>query len=143
MRKLALLLAAFVLLPVSFATAQDGSAPSLPGLVAAGLDAYHSAGPDQAMRVWLRNSPLDGSSEAATQAHQLYAAQHLYGNYRGFEPIGIKGFSPGTRAVYLVLDYDSGPLFARFLLYRSGTGWIVTSLAFSTDPDQVLPANMQ
>ncbi|MGB9145512.1 MAG: hypothetical protein WCC14_06805 [Acidobacteriaceae bacterium] len=146
MRKLTLLLAAFVLVPFCFAAAQaaqDGSAPSLPGIVAAGLDAYHSGGADQAMRAWLRNSPLDGSNEASTQAQQLYAAQHIYGNYRGFEPIGIKSFAPGTRAVYLVLDYDSGPLFARFLLYRSGAGWIVTSLAFNPDPNQVLPVDMQ
>jgi len=142
MRKLALLLAAIAFLPVSLA-AQDASAPGLPGIVTAGLESYRSAGPDAAMRAWLRGSPIEGSSEAGAQAHQLYSAQHIYGNYRGFEPIGVKSFPPGTRAVYLVLDYDTGPLFARFLLYRSGAAWIVTSLAFNTDPDQVLPADMQ
>ena len=143
MRKLSLVFAALVLLPVGFAAAQEDTAPSLPTIVSAGLDAYRSAGADQAMRAWLRNSPIEGSSAAATQVHELYAAQRLYGNYRGFEPIGIKSFSPGTRAVYLVLDYDSGPLFARFLVYRSGAGWIVISLLFNPDPAQVLPAGMQ
>lgn len=143
MHKVTLLLAACLLLPVSFAAAQDAPAPSLPSIVAAGLDAYHSGGPDEAMRAWLRGSPIEGSNDAVTQAHALHAAQELYGNYRGFEPIGIKSFSSGTRTVYLVLDFDKGPLFARFLLYRSGAGWIVTSLAFNPDPNQVLPTNMQ
>lgn len=130
---LAVLLSTSSLLP---ALAQDPS-PAVPPIITAGLDAYRNVGIDQAFRAWLRNSPLHWDPAMAAPLHQ---AQDAFGTFESWEVIGVRGLSPRTRIVYLVLDYQSGPEFAKFVAYQAGEpGWIVTSMKFSMDEDAVLP----
>jgi len=47
--------------------------------------------------------------------------------------------SSTSYVVYMTLDYDRGPLFANFRVYRTGVGSILTGIALNTDEDAVLP----
>ena len=141
MRTFALYLCCFaLLLPCSAYAAGDPdatdtqSAQMLPHIVALGLKAYAGGGADEAVSTWVRGSVIDGSS----QANLLHQAQNLYGPYRTFEVIGTRQFGSKTQVVYLTLDFDKGPLFAKFVAYRSDQGWILASLDFSTK-DDILP----
>jgi hypothetical protein len=76
-----------------------------------------------------------------TQANALRQVQDYYGTYQAFDIGETKDISPTTRVVYLVLDYEKGPLFARFMVYRAaGQAWTMTSFTFNTHVDAVLPA---
>lgn len=140
MRRMALLWCVIGVLSAPLAHSQSDGGSALPKIVAAGFDSYRTAGPDEAMRVWLRNSPLEGTADVGTQEQILHAAGGRFGPWRAYEVISIRPVSPTTRIVYMTLDYDKGPLFAKFVLYHSGVGWIVTNLLFSPNDAEVLPA---
>ena len=110
------------------------SAQGLPHIVASGLKAYKDAGPDEAVSTWTRGSTIDGSS----QANLLHQIQELYGAYRTFDVIGSRQFGSRTQIIYLTLDFDKGPVFAKFVVYKSEQGSILASFNFSTK-DDILP----
>jgi hypothetical protein len=142
MRRIPWLLCLALYLPLLPALGQTPP-PPIPGIVAAGLQAYRNNGPEAAIAAWLKGSPIEGSKEALAQANQLREIQDFYGNYRSSDLIAAHAISPTTHIVYIVMNFDKGPLFGKFLTYRTGQGWIVASFSFNTAPDQVLPASMQ
>lgn len=111
----------------------------LPPILSAGFHAYRMGGPDEAVRTWLRGSPLEGSHDAGAQESALHMAQAGFGAFRGFDLVAARDVSSSTRILYFTLDYERGPLFAKFVLYRTDTGWIVTSLLFDPSDAAVLP----
>lgn len=141
MRRFALFLCfCAVLLPCSASAAADSdandtqTAEKLPHIIASGLKAYGAGGAEEAVSTWIRGSVIDGSS----QANLLHQIQGLYGSYRTFDLIGVRQFGARTQIVYLTLDYDKGPVFAKFVTYKSEQGWILASFDFSTK-DDILP----
>jgi hypothetical protein len=110
------------------------TAESLPHIVASGLKAYKDGGPDEAVSAWIRGSVIDGSS----QANLLHQIQGLYGAYRTFDIIGSRQLGSRTQVLYLTLDFDKGPLFAKFVVYKTEQGWILASFNFNTK-DDILP----
>jgi hypothetical protein len=114
--------------------ADTQSADRLPHIVASGLKAYGGGGADEAVSAWTRGSVIDGTS----QTNLLHQIQGLYGAYRTFDLIGVRQFGSRTQIVYLTLDYDKGPVFAKLVAYKSDQGWILASLDFSTK-DDILP----
>jgi hypothetical protein len=111
--------------------------PVLPPILTAGLDSYRNVGLDQAFRAWLRNSPLHWEPAMAAP---LRAAQEQYGTFESWDVIDDHALAPTTQIVYLVMNYQQGPVFAKFVVYQTEQqGWVVTSLKFSLD-DSILPA---
>lgn len=140
MRRMALLLCVVCVLAAPLAQGQAESAPPVPKVLEAGFDAYRAGGPDEALRVWLRNSPLEGTQEIGKADQALHAAQAQFGQWRRFDIVSDHTISRSTRVIYMTLDFDKGPLFAKFVLYRTEPGYIVTSVAFSPNDTDVLPA---
>ena len=110
-------------------------ADSLPHIVASGLKAYKDGGPDEAVSSWIRGSALDGSS----QANLLHQIQGVYGAYRTFDLIGTRQLGSRTQILYLTLDFDKGPVFAKFVVYKTDQGSILASLDFDMK-DDILPS---
>ena len=134
------LIALALLLPVSLprpAAAQQNPKAALAPVITAGLEAYRNVGIDQAFRAWLRNSPLHWDPALAAPLH---SAQEQFGPFQDWDVIAVRGLGSTTRIVYLVLDYQDGPAFAKFVLYRTEQqGWIITNLKFSLEEDAILP----
>lgn len=103
------------------------------------MDAYKDNGPDEAVRAWIKGSALEGSKEALSQANILRQVQDYYGRFQGFETVNSREISPRTRVDYLVIDYDKGPLFAKFISYRTDGGWVLVNFVFNTKEEQILP----
>lgn len=137
-RRLASLLLLFLLLPLLSVHGQEDVDP-LPPVLATGFHAYRMGGPDEALRAWLRGSPLEGSHDAAMQEASLHAAQANLGPFRGFDVAATREVSASTRILYFTLDYEKGPIFAKFVLYRTDADWIVTNLLFDANDANVLP----
>jgi hypothetical protein len=112
---------------------------SLPPVIVYGLEAYRDKGPDEAVRAWVKGGALEGRTEVLNQADTLRLAQNLYGPYRYFEIIGSHELSSRSKIIYMVFNYDKGPLFAKFVVYRSEEGWILTRLEFNIREDAILP----
>jgi hypothetical protein len=112
----------------------------IPKIVQSGLESYKSEGPEAAVRSWLKGGPLEGNKDAFNILRQ---AQDAYGSYRGFDVVRYQDLSASVRIVYLTLNYDKGPVFARFISYKSPQGSILTALDISTKPEQILPNILQ
>lgn len=143
MKRFALLLCSAVLFPVFPALGQAAPSSQIPEIIVAGLNAYKASGPEAAITAWLKGSPIEGNRDAMTQANQLRTIQDYYGNYRSFDVIATHAISPTSHIVYLVMNFDKGPVFGRFLLYRPDQQWIVASFNFNTNPYEVLPSSLE
>lgn len=114
----------------------------LPSIIASGLEAYKEKGPDDAVRARIKGSGIDGSKDALSQANVLRQVQDYYGAYQAYEVVSIRKLTPKTQVVYLVLDYEKGPLFAKFVVYRSDQGWILANFSFNTKEEAILPTSV-
>jgi len=103
------------------------------------MDAYKTKGPDEAVKTWIKGSPVEGSKEALSQSNNLRQIQDFYGSYQSFDLISMRELSPSVRIYYLAMNFDKGPLFAKFILYRAEQGWILTSFLFNTSDTAILP----
>jgi hypothetical protein len=136
--------AAATLVTVATALAQaPPTSPTdpLPPLISSGFDALKSKGPEDALKAWIKGSPVDGSKEALSQAAFLLQVESLYGDYVSFDVIRSKRISPRCSTFYIVINFDKGPVFSRFVLYKSHQDWILTYFNFNTKPDVILPAD--
>jgi len=141
----ALLILGFLLLAIGQcvpAVAQTRPADDIPKIVLSGLDAYKAEGADAAMKAWIKGSPLDGSKDALSQANVLRQIQDYYGSYKTFDLIHTRNLSPIIKVVYLALNYEKGPLFAKFVVYQTEQGWILTTFTFNTKEELILPPNL-
>lgn len=102
----------------------------LPPVIVSGLDGYKTKGADEAIRLWIKDSPIEGNKDAMTQADTLRQAENLYGPYQWYEVIRTREISPRTIVIELVLDYERGPLFTRFVVYRANHRWVMTYFDF-------------
>jgi len=142
MRKFSLVLFTCALLFGQLALAAPSDKPKtavddLPSIITNGLQAYKDKGPEEAVKTWIKGGPLDGSKDALSQSNSLRQIQDYYGAYQSFEAVSDKSLSPRTRIIYLVLDYENGPVFAKFAIYKAEHGWVITYFNFNTKEDVV------
>jgi hypothetical protein len=149
MRKLAFFLSSCILafgqLTSSAQTVNSSKklvAENLPPIIVSGLNAYKDKGPDEAVQAWTKGSAVDGSKDAFTQANSLHQIQDYYGVYRGYEVMTTRNLTRSTRVIYMVLDFDKGPLFAKFVVYRSDQDWILVNFKFNTKVEAILPTEI-
>ncbi len=114
----------------------------LPPVLLSGLEAYKAKGPEEAVSLWVKNGPLDGDKDALGQAAVLRQIQSFYGAYESFDVISSRDLTQRVRIVYLVMNYEKGPLFAKFVCYRSDREWMVTNFLLNTKDAVVLPATV-
>ena len=70
----------------------------------------------------------------------------MVGKFETYDVVGAHDLTPRIRVWYLVLNYDKGPLYARFVLYRSNDTWLVTdTLTLPTihDKESILPPSLE
>jgi hypothetical protein len=132
----------FVSLPsVAQADNSKGKAAgeNVPSIITSGLKAYKDKGPEEAVRTWIKGSAIDGSKDALSQANTLRQVQDYYGAYQAFEIISARDLTARIREVYLVIDYEKGPLFAKFVVFKTDTEWILAYFNFNTKSEAILP----
>jgi len=112
----------------------------IPVIILEGAAAYKDKGPDEAIKAWIKGSPIDGSKEALSQANSLRQIQDFYGPYQSMDLISSRNVTPKTRVLYFVFNFEKGPLFAKFVIYHSEQGWILTTFNFNTKADSILPS---
>jgi hypothetical protein len=111
----------------------------IPQLVTQGFASYRALGVSAGLKTWLRNSPLEGSEEAAEAAQVLAAAERAYGRFENFEVLQLSRFGSRTWLVFAAVEYERGSLFSRFVAYRIRNDWVINALRFDPAPEAVLP----
>jgi hypothetical protein len=129
----------------SFAQTPDSSKTTagegLPSFLLSGLNAYKEKGPDDAVRAWIKGSAIEDSKDALSQANVLRQIQDYYGAYQDFDVVITQNLSPRTRVLYLILNFEKGPLFGKFVAYRTDKNWILAYFNFNTKEQLILPAS--
>jgi hypothetical protein len=110
-----------------------------PGIVSTGLKEYKDNGPEAAIKAWIKGSAVETSVEAQSQANLFRQVETLYGKYIGNELVMTKEINKTSSMVYLTLNYEKGPVFASFLVYKNGGNTIIAMFNFNTKPEAILP----
>ena len=95
-----------------------------------------------AVRRWTAGGTLENSATLDAVKDDLQAFRKDLGQLGDVHLLGTVPLGPSGRIDYLALDYNRGPVYARFQLYYRLNRWSVIALAFSTDPNAVLPERM-
>ena len=125
------------------ALAQTVARADIPPVLLSGMEAYKPGNPELAIKAWTKNSPLEGTQAAADESINLRQAQSVYGAFQWFDVISNREISPRVRILYLTMNYEAGPLFGRFVFYRTDRGWIVSSFDFNLDDTKILPLTVE
>jgi hypothetical protein len=142
-RSTALLGGCAALLLFAQAIAAD-SGPSLPPVIAAGLDMFakgvvKGGGPAAALEIWQKGGLLEGNRKVLTQAGFFRRVDQAVGNFKSSELVDTKKIGQNSQIIYLALNFEKAAVYARFLLYRTDQGWVVQDMDFSSRPEQVMP----
>jgi len=114
----------------------------IPAIVIEGLQAYEKEGAEAALKAWLKGSPLEGSKEVMSQVNILRAVESFYGSYKVHHLTHIGTPSKTTKFIYLIMDYEKGPIFAKFVAFKGEAGWHIVAIKFHTEADQVWPTSL-
>jgi len=112
--------------------------PDLPPVITLGMEAYRQSGAGEAVKAWLKDSPLQSTRDSIKEVNNLRSVESYYGAFQNFDVISSKDLSSRTRIVFVAMNYERGPLFARFVAYRTQGEWILTNFDFNTDERQIL-----
>jgi len=118
------------------------AADVMPSIVISGLKAYKADGPEAAIKSWVKGSAVENSVEAQSQASVFRQVESVYGKYIGYELIMSKRISKQTEMVYIVMNFEKGPVFANFLVYKYQETEIISQLNFHTKPEAILPQSL-
>lgn len=142
MKRLSILLFMLLISVVfaSYSVAQENEPISV---IEKGLNAYKNKGAKAAVEAWIQGSALEGSKEALSQANNLRQIEDFYGTYEDFEIIKINNLSKRMVIVAMVLNYQNGPLFSRFDLFKNSEGkWVIAVFDFHTKSTEIFPSDI-
>ncbi len=134
-----LLLVATCAIPRWTTAAEENASPTIPKIVLVGLDAYKASGANAAMKAWLKGSPLENEKQATSQVAIFKQIESYYGSYKSYEIAQIRELSTSTKIVYLVMNFEKGPVFTSFVCYKTEKDWIIPDCTFNTKAETIFP----
>ena len=123
--------------------AQAADEQEIPDVVLSGLRTYRSETPNAAFKVWLVGSPMENEGSLMVQGADMFQKTEAhYGKYREFQLIKTVNLTPTSKIIYLQMNFEKGPLFAKFLCYRTDLKWIIAMFDFHTKAEIILPPGL-
>ena len=114
---------------------------TLPAVILDGLTAYKKSGPEAAIKAWIKGGPMEKKEKQSLQYGASFKEiEEYYGSYQTHQLIGTKEITPSSQFIILSMDFERGPVFARFLAYKGEKGWLLVSFDFNTKPEVILPS---
>lgn len=132
-----------VLMHSLFLTASPIKAEEVvPKAVAAGFALYKTDGPEKALKAWIKDGPFDGRKEALAPAEILTQIETFYGGYKGYQLLHSVSVGETVRLLYMLLNFEKGPGFACFTVYKTEKDWVVSNLDFNIKAEILLPESV-
>ena len=140
MRKI-ILFSTVLFLMISQVLQAGAAEETLPSVILDGLIAYKKSGPEAAIKAWIKGGPMEKKEKESLQYGASFEAiEEYYGSYRAHHMISTKEITPVSRFIILSMDFERGPVFARFLAYKGEKGWLLVSFDFNTKAEVIMPA---
>lgn len=113
---------------------------NIPAVIVAGLKEYKTGGAESAIKAWVKGSSMEKNiDDALSQANSFKKIEEFYGNYLAYHLIDIVNITETSRIVSISMNFEKGPVFARFLAYKTDKDWILVNFDFNTKPEIILP----
>lgn len=128
-------------LPTQTSRAQNAE-DEVPAIVRAGFDSFKTRGFEEAIRTWMKGSPVEDPSSPSELASKLAPALGPFRAYVGYEVLGVVPIGEHVRRVYASVLFERGAFYAWFDCYHSATGWIIPGFLVNAQPQAILPAEM-
>jgi hypothetical protein len=116
--------------------------PTVPAVVAEGLELLVAGRPTEAVARWGRAWTGADTAQAATLLGSLEELGGLLGRVNGFDVVDAFEIGPNISRLYVVIRYDKQPLYAFFFVYRPSSEWQVNAVRWNTDATAVFPASL-
>lgn len=114
---------------------------ALPLPVTAGIEALEAGRCDDAFKHWSpQASP--GTNTGAVQRLTDCAALRRLGTIHGHEVLRVVPVGTRVRRVYLLLRYQTQPVYMVLVAYQPADEWQVIRTGWSTNADRILPPTM-
>ena len=103
---------------------------------------YKSEGPEAFVKKLLEGGPMGGNKDALAQSSMLRSVETYYGKLESFEVADTVELSSKTRTLYLVFNYENGPMFGAVSVFHGKNGWHTITFNFHTEAARVWPGNL-
>ena len=114
---------------------------NIPPVIIDGLKQYASDGPEAAIKAWIKGSAMEEKTEESlSYAKSFKEIEKFYGKYLNFKLIEIREIAETSSVIAISMDFERGPIYAKFLAYKSDQKWILVSFDFNTKPEIIVPA---
>lgn len=131
------------LLAVCCLTGSAFADPEVPKIIIDGIKTYQNSGIPGAFVVWVKGSAAENDAGAAAHVADLFTGiERSYGKMTGCEPIKTIFIAPSVRRVFMLLQFEKGPVYASFDCYNTQGAWIISSMDFNTKADMILPRSI-
>lgn len=130
-----LIVVAFSLITGKIALAEDRDLK----IIISGFEDYKAFGSNKALRTWLKYGPQENTDYAASLSEKLSNAERLYGDYKSYEVLLKHKWSNYVMYCFTVINYDKGPLFAKFMLFKYRNDYITYAIEFDANPEIIMP----
>lgn len=115
----------------------------IPKIVTDGIKTYQNSGAAAAVALWYKGSAMENDAGATAHVTDLFGGiEHTFGKMTGFEPVKVVEISPSVRRIYILLQFEKGPVYASFDCYNAQGTWIISSMDFNTKAEMILPQNL-
>ncbi|MEE9396916.1 MAG: hypothetical protein V3V31_07875 [Methylococcales bacterium] len=129
-----------ILVVILFTNSAFAANKTAEDLVRNGLHAYKTGGARAAIEAWIKDSGIEGSKEALSQANTLRQVEDFYGTYESYEIVKTHKISKRSTSLQFVMNFDKGVAYVIFQAYKTKGGiWIATQFKFHTEAAQVWP----
>jgi hypothetical protein len=114
---------------------------ALPSPVSAGIDALEAGRCDDAFKHW-SPPPAPGANTGAVQRLTDCASLRRLGTLHGHEVLRVVSIGTRVRRIYLLLRYQSQPVYVVLVAYQPADEWQVIRTGWSTTADRILPPTL-
>jgi hypothetical protein len=113
----------------------------VPYIISEGMEAYKKDDAKSAISTWLGRGHFENSKLALIKpTEQLKKIESIYGLFKAYHIVFVNEPSISTKFIYVVMDYEKGPAFARFVTFKTEREWHVVRLSFDLEAESVWPA---
>jgi len=111
-------------------------------IVIEGLEAYRLNGADSALSVWVAGWAQADSGSRNALRESLRQVEAASGRFVGHDIVATAEAGSGFSRVFVVMRYESRPLFARFDVYRPESDWKLVAITWHTNANEVWPTEL-
>jgi hypothetical protein len=122
--------------PLSVSAAPDLSVPSI---IKDGFKIWPAKDASYAIDIWKKGGLLENDNKPNILARYFGQMDHTLGHYLSYEAIDSKPVGQSSKILYVAINFDQAAVYGRFLLYRTGSGWVVQNMDFSAKPEAIMP----